>query len=781
MSAGKLIEARVQRDDDALGLAGPRSGFVAALQGVFGGMLTRLEDALFELAQSHKSEFERGVCFDAIRELRMGREAIDRRFADGVLGCWQALERGEGPLTRQLGGNDLDEAVALTAAVRQAETACADPLRGIRGSLALIVGVPDGDEVLGPRQVFAAFEAAFRDTLTEPSVRRTLLMLFERHVGAALPGLYRDLAVALDRPPEAAKPTSMPQAADLPALDALVNETGQRGDLDIGALIQQALAGGGNASGSEATKLLATLQQHDQPGSRSRSASIDLARFATRPVDTGAGDLSQQIVLDMVALLFDGVFNDSAVPVSARLCIARLQIPFLRLALRDRAMLARRSHLGRRFFDQLIAVTRGWQEPPMPQQRQVLEALVDSVGEACMDDHRAFAIAAETGLLDLRTLALPAAESTQSVSAMRRSLIARVEAEIAERRQQVGRLPDPIIAFLGTHWMQYMVNCLESHGPEASPWRQALATVDALLWSVSPKEGTARQRLTELRPRMTRRLRQGMDEVGVSMFEQEAFLETLETILDRAQAGEPVWDWDQESAIDVLLGVDESVAVPSDAVSVVELDKPVPPVRLVVPRPALPADEAPVVIDDEATVVELAEETISIEDLAAELSDEDIAPLDLPAEMDAVAEPLATLEVDVVDAVVVVEEFATEALTVEPDGADVGFVVDESGEVAEAVDVVTPVLEEAPVKANGKSGSRSAKANATDQSVEPESVEPELVAVEVADVEVTDTETPPVEVDAPPGNSLEALMRRRGLSAVAQVEEVEVTDRGGRG
>ncbi len=79
MSAGKLIEARVQRDDDALGLAGPRSGFVAALQGVFGGMLTRLEDALFELAQSHKSEFERGVCFDAIRELRMGFSAAGRR------------------------------------------------------------------------------------------------------------------------------------------------------------------------------------------------------------------------------------------------------------------------------------------------------------------------------------------------------------------------------------------------------------------------------------------------------------------------------------------------------------------------------------------------------------------------------------------------------------------------------------------------------------------------------------------------------------------------------
>lgn len=773
MSAGKLIEARVDRDDEALGLAGPRSGFLAALQGAFSSMLTRLEDALFDVAQSNQSEFERGVSFDAIRELRLGREVIDRRFADRVLGCWQALERGEGPLTRQLGGNDLDEAVALTAAVRQAETACADPLRVIRASLALLVGVPDGDEVLGPRQVFAAFEAAFRDTLTEPSVRRILLMLFERHVGAALPGLYRDLAVALDRPPAAPKSTQVPQAADLPALDALMNEAGQRGELDISALIQQALAGGGNTSGSEATKLLATLQQHDQPGSRSRSASIDLARFATRPVDGGTGDPSQQIVLDMVALLFDGVFNDSAVPVSARLCIARLQIPFLRLALRDRAMLARRSHLGRRFFDQLIAVTRGWQEPPMPQQRQVLEALVDSVGEACMDDHRAFAIAAETGLLDLRTLALPAADSAQSVNAQRRSLAARVEAELGERRQQVGRLPDPVDAFLGTHWMQYLVNCLEGHGPEASPWRQALATADALLWSVSPKEGAARQRLMELRPRMTRRLRQGMDQVGVSMFEQEAFLETLETILDRAQAGEPVWDWDQESAIDELLGVDEPLAVPSGAVSVVELDKPAPPVRLVAQQAARPISAPPEAIDDVAIVVELAEETISLEDLAAELSQEDIAPLDLPAEMDAVAEPLAMPEV---------EEFDAQAMTVELDAADAAnayVMVDEPAVTVEASDVAAPATEDAPPKANDKSGSKSAKAGAVAETVEPEPFEVEAVGAEAFETAAVEVEA--TEVEAPPVNSLEALMRRRGLSAVAQVEEVEVTDRGGRG
>ena len=756
MSAGTLVQTTLDRDH-TFGLEAPRSGFLAAIRTVFATFLTRVEDALFELAQTNQSEYERGVFFDAIRELRLGREAIDRRFFDRLTSCWQALERGEGPLSRQLGGNDLDEALALTAAVRRAETECADALRSMRASLALIVGVPDGDEILGPRQVFGAFEAAFRDTLIEPSVRRVVMMFFERHVGAAVPGIYRELAAALDRLATAPKPGQATKGVDLPALDALVSDAGERGDLDLSALIQQALAGGNGAAGSEATKLLATLQQHDQPGSRSRSASIDLARFATRTADNTAGDSSQQIVLDMVALLFDGVFNDSAVPVSARLCIARLQIPFLRLALRDRAMLARRSHLGRRFFDQLIAVTRGWQEPPTPQQRQVLEALIDSVGEACMDDHRAFAVAAETGLLDLRTLALPAADAALGAQAQRRALTTRAEAELNERRQQVGRLPDPVDTFLSTHWLQYLVDCIDSHGPEASPWRQALATVDALLWSISPKEGAAQQRLAELRPRMTRRLRQGMDEVGVSMFEQEAFLETLETILDRAQAGQPVWDWEQESVIDELLGVNERVELSPGAVSVVELDKPVPPVRLVAQQPArpIPAPPALVVEDVDSSAAFVEEETISIEELAAEVSSEDIALLELPI-LAGAADVAPVRDVDGVhEAIEIVDELAT----------GIEYTSGGAGDAAvdDAADADVTVMDEA----------------ADDGAVEADDYQPQQACSSNDGAKQPAQES--TDYLAAPANSLEALMRRRGLSAVAHVEEVEVTDRGGRG
>ncbi len=689
-----------------------RQSFMAAVQAAFTTMLAKLDDALFELAQSADGELERGNYFDAIRELRLGRETIETRFIERLTACWKGLERGDGPAQRQVGGKDRAEIMALTAAVRRAETECADALREVRDGLALTVGVPDGDDIIGPRQVFAAFEAACRDTPADPAVRLVVLKFFERHVGVALPGIYRAVATALVTAPRDRNLSLM--ADDLPALDAQVlpgDAADGVGDLDLSALIQRAIAGSGDGlAGGEAMKLLATLKQHDAPGARSRSASIDLARVATRPAEGPANELSQQMVLDMVALLFDSLFTDGAVPVSARLQIARLQIPFLRLALRDRAVLARRSHLGRRFFEQLIAVTRGWQEPLTPQQQDVLGDLIDSVGEACMDDHRAFAAAAERGLADLRTLSLPAPDDADTPHAYRKSLAARAEKELTERRRQVGRLPDPVDAFLQSHWLQYLVDCLLSHGVEGSPWRQALATLDALLWSLGPKEGAGQQRLAELRPRLIRRLRQGMDQVGVSMFEQEAFLEMLDAVLDRAQAGQPIWDWQEESAIDDLLGA--VAPEPAPVASVEEIVADVAPLRLV------PTTQPPV-LDAAPAEPEPAEEVVSLEQLEDELRDEDVAPLELPTPAaDRVDEALEPA-------------FAEVELVPDDDASELAFEQDEAPEAF----VGMPVIESEPM---------------ADAEPEPE----------------------------PEPNSLEALLRRRGLKSVAQVEQIEVTERG---
>ena len=322
--------------------------------------------------------------------------------------------------------------------------------------------------------------------------------------------------------------------------------------------------------------------------------------------------------------------------------------------------------------------------------------------------------------------------------------------ELADRRRRVGRLPNPVDAFLQTHWQQYLIDCLQRHGVDGSPWRQALATVDALLWSLSPKEGAASQRLAELRPRMIRRLRQGMDQIGVSMFEQEAFLEVLDDILDRAQAGQPVWDWREESEIEALLGPEDLPQPPADSVTVVEI---APPSDAGVagkaanqdaaeaPAPGMPVDptqtatcvdddqDEEIVIESEAPgheQVGYEEEVVDVDDLADEL--DEVVLLNLP-------------------------------------GTD-----DEPGDEAQ-VEVIEPETEAEPPF---ESESEAQSEPPAEPDAEPVS-ESQASAAEAAD-EGQDQASA-----ADEGNSLEALLRRRGLSIAAHVEEVEVTERGSRG
>jgi hypothetical protein len=191
------------------------------------------------------------------------------------------------------------------------------------------------------------------------------------------------------------------------------------------------------------------------------------------------------------------------------------------------------------------------------------------------------------------------------------------------------------------------------------------------------------------------------------MFEQEAFLETLDEILDRAQAGQPVWDWQEESAIEALLGpAGEPVAsVPS----VVELGA-VPAPRVSVPD-ASPAPPEP--------VTDEPEQIVSLDELAAEIGGEEVAPLELPAGDVPAQRPDA--------------DGASS-----PDAAEPWQAPPAGEAIAAAQQIASAPAADAPVDASAPQ-------------------------------------------QAPAGvGSLEALLRRRGLKPIAQVEEVEVTDRGAR-
>jgi hypothetical protein len=65
------------------------------------------------------------------------------------------------------------------------------------------------------------------------------------------------------------------------------------------------------------------------------------------------------MTIDIVAMLFDYVFEDDHIPASVKALLGRLQIPTLKVALLDKSFFSSKSHPARRLIDLLAEISIG--------------------------------------------------------------------------------------------------------------------------------------------------------------------------------------------------------------------------------------------------------------------------------------------------------------------------------------------------------------------------------------------------------------------------------------
>lgn len=494
-----------------------RERYLEALRGAFGGMLDRLDDALFELAERSEEEDQRADYFEVMRGIRTTRAELMGQFLAVLEDVWGGSSP-PAPVALEQGEN-----MALSLAVRYAEGECADELALLRRRLMPLVEHPRGvQQALSPRVLFGTFEAVCAGLQAGMPVRMLLLKFFERHVGAELKSIYRSLLDLLEGQSTAlsVSPAAAQQDDEPP---------GVAGG-DIGQIVGQLVQGGQGAGPAavEVLKLLAT-HQSDGGGAYSRTASLDLRRYGGQQTAAAGVDLT----VDMMALLYDGSYSDATISTFVKVQLARLQLPLLKLALRDPDFLSRRSHPARRFFSALLTLgrTRGHSLEASEEAR--LGEMVDLVAERCVEEAAVF----ETALAHLAAL-MPVAPAWPDPDR-----IERAEHEVLhaiEQRRAGKNLPDPVDAFLSGHWLRYLVDVHLRHGHRSTAWRRALATTESLIWAATaPDTPEDRARLAQLRPRLMRSLREGLDALGVPSVQQEAFYAQVREMIDAALYVEP--------------------------------------------------------------------------------------------------------------------------------------------------------------------------------------------------------------------------------------------------
>src|SRR5213075_738050 len=156
--------------------------------------------------------------------------------------------------------------------------------------------------------------------------------------------------------PQRTKPKSAPAAPTLAPASV--------SDADIFRVLAQILGQAGGIAGGAPVALpqapqafVAELTRMHRDGGPLITAADEILVNVVKGLKAGphGGSLGSvdAMTIDIVAMLFDYIFDDRHIPASVKAVLGRLQIPVLKVALLDKAFFSSKAHPARRLLDRL--------------------------------------------------------------------------------------------------------------------------------------------------------------------------------------------------------------------------------------------------------------------------------------------------------------------------------------------------------------------------------------------------------------------------------------------
>ncbi len=273
-------------------------------------------------------------------------------------------------------------------------------------------------------------------------------------------------------------------APTTPATGAPVQQPGSRRELrvdevvSVASLLQgepsdvfaRALAGSG--------RLATAIRDQLNDGSRRLGLDPEHIRFS--------GD--EEDAIDLVALLFDSLFQSHHLQDRARRLYARLVLPFVKVALTDQSLFVQPAHPARRLLDAITEACAG-NKGETPQERELLDRAAAASQRVVAEYNEDLAIF-ETAHAELdallqqqrRRIELQAERAAKATFGRERLSNAREQADsVLARRLAAPPLSRGVAEFLTGSWRHHLVQVLLREGGESERYREAIALGDALV------------------------------------------------------------------------------------------------------------------------------------------------------------------------------------------------------------------------------------------------------------------------------------------------------------
>jgi len=499
-----------------------------------GQILDRAGPTLLEFADRSENAQARDRFFEAITLIDARRDEVlqgfRREFDEGFARFAARAEQGGRAAVPPDMELDPEELLATENIVIKTNAACFPELYVLSQRLAVIAGrgkLKDSEIPAGPYHLVRGFRHGLASLGLDTRVKIVLYALLHKRLMPAVNTLYQDLNGLLKA------------AGLLPRVDALHylgnrRENAARAMATATALADQGASRPGQTE-NELFEAIIELVSARRGMPRANLAATGVAPVPAPPPTAPAPpspppardeDEAQRIeqIVEGVGVLFEQMLGVPVLPNIVKSTLGYLHTPYLRLALRDRALLYDAEHAARRLFEDMIEAGSLWVDESNPR-RGIFPAIQSAVERILQEPH------ADAAWYERAHRAFRAAMEARHAPGERRERRTRGTLQNREQLKRAKRraataihmlverhpLPEPVRAFLDGTWFDLLTYLLlrKEDGPDSPAWREAIETAGQLVALFDPLrgDGELQVQLEEL-PRLRRRIVEGIQRMG---------------------------------------------------------------------------------------------------------------------------------------------------------------------------------------------------------------------------------------------------------------------------
>ncbi len=575
-----------------------RNIFFRHFEPILSHFFENIDDQLFALSEKAESSTLQALYFDAMRYVRIERDEVKKKYLSRVKSQYDTFWQNSDSIDtrsdqKQEDQNNLElvkmevleEVLAVSTMVEKNNNLYYRDLYDLNirfGVLAGEIKIENDSNPLAPAQLCSFFETVLIPLTLDLRVKLVIYKLFDTLVISRLGTVYNELnATLISRGIQPtisrkASRTAMPEAmannakrepihpssvnsehdtfeqttdpTSLKAFQTMQMLMGNwRSQLGIPSLATRGAAGFTSGPAYQTNEVLHALSglQQSAPAYSHYTDSADenikaivageLQRLSPNKNMRSLPQMEEDII-DIVAMIFDFIFEDTNLPDAIKALIGRLQIPIVKLAILEKSFLTKKSHPARRLLNDLGKASVGLDSDAcgnspifLEIQRivnRILSEFDKDVGifETVLDEFLSFVKKEEKRTQKIEERTQKATESEEQLQLAKQASTL----EIAHRLQDKA-VPLVIRNILEDAWKNVLMLSYLRRDKEVDGWEKALFVVDQVLWITAPTADLAeKNRKLKALPGLIKNIRKGLETVSYDPHKMTHIFKELE-------------------------------------------------------------------------------------------------------------------------------------------------------------------------------------------------------------------------------------------------------------